>query len=58
MLKARLCPLKAKLIVQMAYTILRWKKAVFQWFKLVRNPLARCKPLPVSRSIIQARAKT
>jgi DDE superfamily endonuclease/Tc5 transposase DNA-binding domain len=32
-------------------------EAVFKWFKLVRNPMGRCKPLPVSRPIIQARAR-
>ncbi len=32
-------------------------EAVFRWFQLVRNPLGRRKPLPVSRSILQARAK-
>ncbi len=54
--KNQTLPLKAKLIVQKAYYA-EVEKAVFQWFKLVRNPLGRCKPLPVSRSIIQARAK-
>ena len=32
-------------------------EAVFRWFQLARNPLGRRKPLPVSRSILQARAK-
>ena len=31
--------------------------AVFNWFKQVRNPQGRCRPLPLSRSIIQARAR-
>ena len=48
--------MKAKIIVQKAYYP-EIDNAVFEWFKNVRNPLGRCKPLPVSRSIIQARAK-
>ena len=32
-------------------------EAVFKWFKLVRNPMGRCKPLPVSRPILQALAR-
>jgi hypothetical protein len=32
-------------------------KMVFDWFVDVRHPLGKCKPLPLSRRIIQARAK-
>ena len=31
--------------------------AVFQWFKKVRDPSSRRKPLPLSRGLIQARAR-
>ena len=32
-------------------------EAVFRWFQVVQNPHGRRKPLPVSRSILQARAE-
>ena len=32
-------------------------KAVYEWFCRMRNPPNRCKPMPISRAAIQARAK-
>ena len=31
--------------------------AVYEWFGIVQHPYGKCKPLPLSRAVIQARAK-